>query len=341
MKRQLIFLGVIFLFILFLIQIPKGNGAIVSDDCGACHGLYPQMIEEIRAGNILCVNCHSNADRDTIKTLGGVRVPIVYNTVKPLKPLAGGNFYYVARDFGDRRGHNVDGITSQDAKFRGAPPGYNRAYDPSIIGYNPERPLTCAGSNGCHGNRNIKDPFEAVYGTHHAVDKPLDGSTTAKSYRYLKNTGKIKGVEGLEDDDWGDNSSSKKHNEYSPMIDNLCKGCHGDFHSMNKTGPWFRHPTGISLPRVGEYAFYNPDMPTLPDRPDIRIYNTGAPVGRKEIPDSPGNEVNPGKDIVICLSCHVAHSSPYESILRWDYDAIVSGEAGKGGCFICHTGKGE
>jgi hypothetical protein len=239
-------------------------------------------------------------------------------------------------------GHNVNGISSMDAKFKGSPPGYARASDISSIGYNPENPLTCAGSNGCHGNRNIEDPFEAVYGAHHAVDKPLDGSTTAKSYRFLKNTDKTKGVLGLEDRDWNQDSSSTKHNEYTTTMDTFCASCHTDFHSKDKTGkvgPWFRHPTGIPLPKAGEYMFYNPDMSPPPDRPDIRIYNPDAPISRQKVPASPSDEVKPGEDIVTCLSCHVAHSSPYESILRWDYDNIYTGEDGKGGCLICHTGK--
>jgi hypothetical protein len=351
MKRKLIVLSIIFTCILFLFQIPKGSCTIVSDDCEACHGLYPGMMEEAVPGkppqyvlkNVLCANCHSNADRETIKTLGGVRVPVVKNTVAPVRPLAGGNFYYVAKDFGDRRGHNVEGITSRDEKFRGAPPGYERASDPSI-GYNPEKPLTCAGSNGCHGNRNIEDPFESIMGTHHADDTPIDGSTTAKSYRFLKNTIKIKGVVGLEDDEWNQNRSSKKHNEYTASIDLLCASCHGDFHSRDKTGkgsPWFRHPTNVALPKVGEYASYNFNIPPPPDRPDIRIYSPDAPVAREKVPKSASDEVKLGEDIVTCLSCHYAHSGPYESILRWDYDAIITGEEGKGGCFICHTGKAE
>lgn len=349
MKRQ-ITLIIIIPCILFLLQIPKGYGTIASDDCEACHGLYPGMMEEPAPGrplqyvlrNVLCVNCHSNSDRDTIKMLGGVRLPVVRNTAVSVKPLAGGNFHYVAKDFGDRRGHNVEGVASVDARFKGIPPGYDRLYDPSTIGYNPKKSLKCAGSNGCHGNRNIEDPFESILGTHHADDIPVDGSTTAKSYRFLRNAGKVKGVLGLEDDEWNQNRSSKKHNEYSPSIDLLCASCHGDFHSRDKTGkesPWFRHPTGVVLPKVGEYASYNPDIPPPPDRPDIRIYSPDAPVGREKVLISASDEVNPGKDIVTCLSCHVAHASSYESILRWDYDAIITGEEGKGGCFICHTGK--
>ncbi len=149
--------------------------------------------------NLLCVNCHSSAGKDSIKILGGVKVPVVHNTMKPASPLAGGNFYYVATVLGDRKGHNVDGIASLDAKFRSNPPGYDSESDPSVKGYNVEKPLTCAGSNGCHGNRNIENPFVAIRGSHHADDTPIDGSTTAKSYRYLKNTDKIKGVLGFED----------------------------------------------------------------------------------------------------------------------------------------------
>jgi len=353
MKRQFPIAVIVVLYALLLLLVPDGNGAIVSDDCQACHALYPGMMAEAEPGKpaeyvlkgVFCVNCHSSADRDTIKTLGGVKVPVVRNTVSPIHMLAGGNFYYVAKDFGDRKGHNVDGVTSPDAKFRGVPPGYDRTFDPSTIGYNPEKPLACAGSNGCHGNRNIEDPFEAIMSTHHAEDTPKDGSTTAKSYRFLKNTNKVKGVLGLEDDEWNQNRSSKKHNEYSPSIDVFCASCHGNFHSRDKTGkesPWFRHPTDVVLPKTGEYSAYNPDVPPPAGTDEgIRIYNPDAPVGREKVPDSPVGEVIPGKDIVICLSCHVVHSSPFDSILRWDYDNIVTGEKGKGGCFICHTAKGE
>ena len=335
----------------FLLYLPKGYGIIISDDCGACHGLYPGMMEEVSPGepqkyvlqNLLCVNCHSSAGRDTIKILGGVKVPVVHSTMMPVNMLAGGNFYYVVSGFSDRRGHNVDGIASPDAKFGSTPPGYDSESDPSVIGYNNNKPLACAGSNGCHGNRNVENPFAAIKGAHHADDSPVDGSTTAKSYRYLKNTNKVKGVLGLEDQDWGQNSSLKKHNEYSPSMDNFCASCHGNFYRKDKIGkmsPWFRHPAGIILPKRDEYMYYNPAVPPPSDKPDIRMYSPYAPVARDVIPDAPSETVKPGTDIVFCLSCHVAHASPNESMLRWDYDAIVSGEAG-GGCLICHTGKSE
>jgi predicted CXXCH cytochrome family protein len=353
MKRFIISINIIILIsIIFIFSFSYNCVASVKGDCETCHALYPGMMETPEPGkppqyvlkNSLCIDCHANNDRDTIKIIGGARVPVVYNTVPPVNSLAGGNFHYVAKDFGDRKGHNVDGITTPDAKFKGVPPGYFRSDDPSAIGYNPEKPLACAGSNGCHGNRNIADPFEAIFGSHHADDSVIDGTTTGKSYRFLKNTNKVKGVLGLEDDEWNQNKTSTKHNEYSPSIDMFCSSCHGDFHSKEKTGkesPWFRHPVDVVLPKDGEYANYNSDVPPPPDSPGIRIYNPDAPVGRDKVPKSPSEEVVLGSDRVLCLSCHVAHGSPYASLLKWDYDVIIAGEEGKGGCFICHTAKGE
>jgi len=333
-------------------RFPVTGFAVVAGECEVCHARYPGMMEPAEPGkpsqfvlkNKLCVNCHSDADKDTLKILGGATVPVVFNAAAPKMPLAGGNFYYNAKDFGDRKGHNVDGIVSLDAKNKSLPPGYDRRSDPSVIGYNPQKPLTCAGSNGCHGDRNIEDPFASILGTHHADDTPVDGSTTAKSFRYLKITKKVKGVLGMEDPMWEHDRSSKAHNEYSIMINELCANCHGDYHGKENTGkesPWLRHPTGIPLPKRGEYLRYNPDVPPPPDRLGIRVYSTEAPVARASFAETGdlGESVKPGKDMVMCLSCHVAHASPYNSSLRWDYDSLYAGEEDRGACIICHTGK--
>ena len=328
-----ILIGCIFALIMF-----STNGqTVVTGDCDVCHGLFPGLIDENVSNqqkqyvltNILCVNCHSNTGRDTIKILAGSRIPVVYNTTSPTRMLAGGNFFYTTKISGDEKGHNIEGIAPMDSRVNGFPPGYKRSSDLSGIGYSHNKPLTCAGSNGCHGNRNIEKPFDAIRGTHHAVDKPLDGSTIAKSYRYLKNNDREKGITGFEDDEWGQNSTLQKHNEYSSMIDSFCESCHGLFHSEDNKkefSPWFRHPTGIVLPQRGEYAYYT-------------TYNPDAPVGRIQVPLTPGDHVRPGTDTVMCLSCHRAHAGPYEAGLRWDYDNIFAGEEGKDGCVICHTGK--
>lgn len=335
--------------IIFLLIISKDSFATVSGECGDCHGLFPGLLDErlIRqydSSNVLCVTCHSSDSKEPIKILGRSRVPVVFNTIEPEGYLSGGNFFYVAQYGGDRKGHNVDGIAKIDAKFIGEPPGYDRELDPSVKGYIQKDTLKCAGSNGCHGNRNIEDPFKSIMGSHHAIDKPIDGSTTPRSYRFLKNTDKIKGITGLEDADWGFKKTAEKHNEYTVEMDMFCASCHGAFHKKDMTGklsPWFRHPTGIVLPKTGEYSKYNPHISPPDGKTGIRIYNPDAPVGRQNMPLEPSNEVKLGEDMVICLSCHVAHGSAYDSILRWDYDNIFAHEGGKTGCLICHTGKAE
>lgn len=322
------------------------RAAIRRQACEVCH-LPPLKTEQgeqmqyILKG-ALCVNCHSNTGVDTTTMLGEATVPVVNNGKEPNKPLAGGNFFYV-KNLGDRKGHNVDGIVSRDEKFRVYPPGYDRFLDPSSGGYDPKRPLTCSGTNGCHGDRNRLDG--SLAGAHHEEDTPIDGSTTAKSYRFLKNTGIVPGVLGLEDAEWQQNASAKKHNEYSPDINRLCEGCHGYIHRNFrelKQSPWLRHPTDTALLKGGEYLKYNPEVePPKEMSKGERVYNLDAPLARSSFAEGLGDIVRPGKDVVMCLSCHFAHAGPYDSGLRWDYDAVVAGEAGRGACFICHTEKGE
>lgn len=330
-KSAICLAAVLSIAVLFTFEMTESGLAVVAGDCNACHTVYPGMTEktfrakpfEYVSREVFCVKCHSSNTSDTIMTLGGNRVPVVFNNSKPVKPLGGGNFYYVAFS-GDRKGHNVNGVSSRDTEFSGLPPAYRRSSDPSSIGYNPQKPLTCAGSNGCHGNRNIEDPFEAVLGSHHAINIPADGSTTARSYRFLRNSDALKGVIGLEDDEWNQNATPRKHNEYTSSIDVLCRSCHGGLQSGH-AGRQFNHLAGVPLPANGEYMKYE-------------IYDLDAPVARETVPLVSSDVVTPGKDLVTCLSCHVAHASPYDSELRWDYDSIFT-EGERSGCLICHTGK--
>ena len=55
-------------------------------------------------------------------------------------------------------------------------------------------------------------------------------------------------------------------------------------------------------------------------------------------------------DMVMCLSCHQAHGTNYDYLLRFDYSATTAQSAGiyadqttaqgQGGCLACHTLKG-
>jgi predicted CXXCH cytochrome family protein len=299
-----------------------------------------------------CVGCHSSTSADTIISIGSSDIPIVYNSLEPTTPLAGGNFHWVAQG-DDTKGHNVYGIAGSDSLSE-APGRY---------------PATCA--NSCHttladppgsGNSDRGGCRGCHVFTYHHEDNAV--------YRFLKGhwdpelpipstnkdiTTKVDYVVGEEDSDWefttddsGDHNFYKGTNaEYSvatgdglrdyKSITSYCSGCHGKFHGpkigtagMGSTGAWIRHPTDILLPDENEYGNYDPHIDAN--------YSVIAPVAWK----TPGT---PARDeaVVMCLSCHRSHGSEYPDLLRWNYGDMQAGttdsaKAGKG-CFICHTGK--
>ena len=285
-----------------------------------------------------CIGCHSSSTPDTIVNF----TPIVYNTVTPSQPLAGGNFYYITLD--DRNGHNVIDLGNPD-DFLIEPPGQIHS---GQIGQNE---LTCAGTNGCHGVRNFSNTIGAisVKGAHHGnLTGKLDvADQLNNSYRLLN------GVKGYEVSDWR-NTSSTHHNEYygatTPMdlstcsschfggtigikpasqtISGFCATCHGYFHDSTDIGtssPFKRHPTDVVLPSTGEYTAYT-------------TYDVTTPVARTVLPNTPEATVTPGSDVVMCLTCHMAHASPYYKMLRWDYRGWPANGISNG-CNNCHSSK--
>jgi len=324
-----------------------------------------------------CIGCHSGSSANPVKTLsGGSKVPVVLFTDTcpsdqgPGVTLAGGNFCWVDDDVGsreDEKGHNVAGIVGVDSNLGYDPPGWDPSYTSGFTfgqvtgGDNASwsEQLTCAGTFGCHGFHTPK----GVGGSHHN-NKGADPSTNSYGkvpatgtdncggyYRFLAN------IQGGEDGDWEYTANESDHNEYKganitsgrnvedptgppgdqTTISYLCAECHGVFHSRITdqdpySTPYLRHPTDTVLPASGEYQYYNPD--------NSNVYSIEAPVARVTIPDSPSNIVTPGTDIVMCLSCHRAHGSPYNDILRWDYSQIIAGQGTEDkGCFVCHTQK--
>jgi hypothetical protein len=326
-----------------------------------------------------CISCHAQGGGERIVIMpGGSLVPQVYHT-DPVGDLAGGNFAYISgtkagvAEPGSRKGHDVIDLGLPDDIFIN-PPGFQHNDFPTR--FRTEN-FTCAGVNGCHGWRNQKVANElgilvprtglaAISGAHHANEDGAlrQADTVAASYRFLQ------GLFGLENPDpnyrW-QNVSPESHNEYygvsGPLgiqtrwedcfschvgsteatavsyittpnnsISGFCATCHSDFHSIPGTGTstFLRHPSDFIIPDRGEYAEYT-------------TYELTAPVARPLVDDSPSSSVQPGKDLVMCLSCHMAHASPYDGMLRFDYATMVAG-VGAGttrtGCLACHTAKG-
>jgi len=322
-----------------------------------------------------CVGCHSNTSTETIKTLGSgataSRVPVVYNTVEPTYPttpsangpsvtLAGGNFYWVEK-VGDQYGHNV--ISHADAVLTEAP-GRNQGCTNSCHYSLYSWTFPWPNSQG-HGCTACHTPAHHKGGSSTPISDEEDGW-----YRFLAQrhgTSNDRNIKGLEDPDWQQSVSPTDHNEYWDYyvsgpggvygISRFCAGCHGLFHSTRYgpanggfyagawfAAPWLRHPAGIYFPSTGETSKYNTDGTGPEGVPGP--YNPLAPVGRQNIDSytAPSSSVTVGSggDMVMCLSCHRAHGSPYPDMLRWDYTTCQAGTPNSScGCFICHTEKDQ
>ena len=284
-------------------------------------------------------------------------VPQVYHT--SATDLAGGNFGYIdylggskGTGASDTKGHNViciDAAITGDA-ILSAPPGDEFVTGIASGAASPD--FTCAGEKGCHGNRGVADEAAAMSGAHHGDDSVIDGSDVPKSYLFLLG---VKGVENNDATNPWENLSLAKHNEYQGAdnsttqdtglgltdpgddgtISGLCGECHGDFHGVGADGmgsgsaTWIRHPTDILLPpATAPFDGYDPTT----------TYDPTVPVAYTV----PGTPVR-AEAVVMCLSCHAAHGSDNDDILRWDYSDMDAGNAAPSiedtGCFRCHMDK--
>lgn len=355
-----------------LFSLPSSLQAKISGVCSHCHTMHnsqggrPMNFNENATPNKVllrgdCIGCHGQNPSGTQNIMPLGNIPQVLLSASA-NPLAGGNFKYLETD--DNRGHNVIDIgNSEDNTNMFPPPGDQ--HSSGILQAN----FTCSGKYGCHGDRTIEEKLSSLKGAHHTVDSVLkfgsinevnQGGSVGLSYRFLK------GVKGGEDSDWQATTGPTNHNEYkgaismgpssltnpaNNTISGLCAECHGYFHGTSSseagsTSPWLRHPTDIILPggSTKEYRLYNAGSGT--NNP----YSLDVPVARVNIPtNAPGGFVNPGTDdaIIMCLSCHRAHASPYFKMVRWDYkgwpatgaDGCDPGTGKHGCCNVCHTSK--
>jgi len=285
--------------------------------------------------NTTCVGCHSATTESTIIEMGGSRIPIVLNTTGyPPNSLAGGNFYWTTQgDAYAGYGHNVYGVAGPDPKLSMA----------------PGRDMGCANNLSCHmtlaapPHPQHNDNRGGCQGCHYSVFHHTDNGV----YRFLiGHTQEARYVSGIEDPDW-EQAPAASHNSYKGVagpvagsvlththsISAYCGGCHPDFHRQNDIGsstPWLRHPSDILLPETSEYVGYNP----------VTNYQAEAPVAWTN-PAAPVRS----QAVVMCLSCHRPHGSPYPDLLRWDYNNMIAHAPPAGsentGCFTCHTAKDD
>ncbi|MBU0481018.1 MAG: hypothetical protein KKG47_07950 [Proteobacteria bacterium] len=357
--------AVVFAILVLFFLAGQGSGWCRTNDmkqlCANCHTMHNSAggLEVTPGGigvqnyllNSTCYGCHSGtntagsmpyvtnvAGEPNYGTTGTSAAGVVNGT------LAGGSFYWVSQ--GDNgKGHNVEGleIVAQGPR---TPPGGSKVFDNT----SPSTALTCAGTNGCHGNLAVAGQIPAMYRTHHANPAlPVDGASVASSYRFLN------GIVGLEDLDYEFtvSSAADNHNQYrgsarsadndldTSSISHLCAVCHGFFHNgggNNGVGdpgfvsPWIRHPVDYDMnDAVGaEYQDYGGAG---------NQYLVETPVASDDLTGGAKSTVlkSPGDAIITCITCHRAHGSRFDSSLRWDYKSWPA--SGYNGCGDCHTFK--
>jgi len=318
------------------------NTSIDGTSGGTHGGGYPSLTR----GS--CVGCHTGV-------VDGGPTPFVNSSSEPTEILAGGNFYWVRQTGGSPKGHNVMGLPGivVDANLNEAPGNPNKCANSCHYSLAVEQ---TAGGMGDYGSGCEGCHLEPK---HHAPHQGDDAVATVDNgyFRFLAGhkSGDGHGVEGIEDPDWQFTVSTTDHNEYlgnvgvhdsgnggmggsNPLGNTMtgyCTGCHGNFHLQRDATDvnWIRHPSDAVIPNSGEYASYT-------------VYDPIAPVARPDLSgySGPTATVTPGTDLVMCLSCHRAHGSPNDDLLRWDYDGMVAGGASGNpgtGCFVCHTLKDQ
>ncbi len=347
-------------FILVLVA-PWPCFAKVSGLCVDCHTMHnsqdgspmafeftmisgKKFIDVVNKGLLTtdCIGCHQGINSGgSVPYVIDANIPNYGTTGTTGDTLAGGNFYWVSTG-NDRAGHNIIGLAQQDLAHIWTPPG----------GTAMSGQITCAGTNGCHGTQAESDETMALWGSHHRNDMSSwqDGASTATSYRF------IDGVQGFEDSDYEYQPTSSAHNKYygvdrtgetvndTATISSHCARCHQDFHNGSGSisngsftnGIWIRHPTDFDMSRAttsSEYDTYNGGVGT--NNP----YSVISPVATADTTTTLNTTIYSQTDdaIVMCLSCHRAHGSPYDAILRWDYKNWPG--TGFNGCAICHTAK--
>ena len=364
--EELMFLNIKILVLLFTIILFSINteAKVTGKVCSQCHTMHNSQNNQVVYTNgpskaLLksdCIGCHSTSTPPG----SSPSEPYVLYSTEPTynfdgskNTLAGGNFYWVSDTGGndDKTGHNVYGISSPEASL--SPPGFDSSYtdkDGNVLGNNGawDKQLRCAGAYGCHGKHSSSigtDEVSAIYGAHHSDDSVIDGSTVGKSFRFLY------GVKGTEDSDWEFTNSSSAHNGYYAVdrssvpdkasINYFCAECHGNFHSssIGSASPWLRHPNDFDLNNVStkEYGNY-PDASYFSSVTGLHEYFVDVPVGNTSGTVKSTVLQSSGDAIILCISCHRAHGSPYKYILRWDYVNWPNGTA-KNGCFACHGAK--
>ena len=330
----------VLLALLSIALVSVSANAAITGHCSDCHTMHNSQdgapVDGAGPNDNLtkfsCVGCHSGAV---------AAAPNVFGQLAAART-AGGTFNSnivdsAATDY--HKVHNVRDISwsNDEVELLNITPGAEGGGFTEPVG---AAELTCAGALGCHGQAS-----GGFKGFHH------NGYPNA--YRFLRfNDGAggytdIQG-KGSPDRELG-GATAANHNVYYALlndsvatrdsISSLCSLCHGVFHGATDTSstspgtsPWKRHPTDVAIPTAWDAigAGVTIDYNVTPFGFNGADYTAMTPstAYSATLSDNPR---------VICVSCHRAHGSDNNDLLRFDYAGQSAGGGGTTGCLACHT----
>jgi len=332
MKNRIALIAIIgFTAIAMVGFLSSQAAADVGGVCSNCHTMHYSQGGTIPTGagtsgpyeTLLlndCLGCHTTAGTDPLDDT--YNTPYVMLASATDDNCLAGGFFTTATPADDNSNNTHDIGATAD------PAGFNATETPWYTG--DTNGLGCAGTNGCHGNQTDLNDMEAIAGGHH---------DTSLAYRmlYVGSTG----VVGTGTADYEEGliaGSGTNHNIYSagvtdPSISELCAKCHGDFHNESGStddcgaaSPWIRHPTDVSIPAtwaIGDETTYTLDADDYKNNP-VGYDNANEATGDRN---------------ATCLSCHRAHGTANNDLLRWDYSTQIAGGGNDVGCLGCHDAQ--
>jgi predicted CXXCH cytochrome family protein len=298
----------------------------------------------------VCSECHTmhNSQGGTAMATGGPHPTLLMNdclgchTTTGTDPLDAGYPYVSGSSFSDDKclaggffpGTMGTGDNDDDHHGIGntnAPAGYDSGEYAAYSGTSSG--LACAGANGCHGVSTTENDMDSIAGGHHnptAYRILYDASDAA-----VTGDGSTDYEEGIIDGTQTTVTYGTTVNLYNAggtgvTINALCAKCHGNFHktsaegageTTNADGAWIRHPTENSIPT--DWDIYSATI----DADDAK-HN---PVGYE------AETVSNANKRVMCISCHRAHGTANDDLLRWAYSTQDAGSGLEYGCLGCHN----
>ena len=312
--------------------------ASVGGQCSDCHTMHYSQGATTPSGagpdgpyeTLLlddCIGCHTAPTADPLDNT--YNTPFVNGSGlnQTANDCLAGGYFTSGGDSHDDASHTLTSTAS--------PAGYTSTwYNGTSAGF------SCAGATGCHGDQQTSgNDMLAIKGGHHDTSKayrmlyvggtnttggttqPVDGNGAADYEEALIDTATI-----------NTNASLLAHNVYSAgsgdvTISELCGKCHGDFHQdIGTASPWVRHPTDVEIPSTWDIRANFSGNYTDADRK----YN---PLGFDGAVEAAGDAK------ATCLSCHRAHGSDVDDILRFPYDSQIAGGGNYTGCLGCHDAQ--